>query len=286
MSAADLPAGLGAPIRGPSALGSDSRRFWHLTWTLAVTDWKLRFFGSALGYLWSLLRPLMLFGVLYGVYTLAIGESVVPYFPEAMLLGVVLFTFFSEATKGSASALVQREPLVRKIEFPRLAIPLSVVLSASFNLVLNLVPVFVFLLVDGGRVRLSWLQIPFLLALLMIFAFGVGSLLSAMFVRYRDVEPIWDVTLQVLFYAAPIFYPIELVLQKNQDFWAHLILDNPFSALLQQMRRALFGPAHLSLEQAIGGWMNVLEPVVIGIVITVTGLWVFARRAPRIAEEL
>ena len=274
------------PIKGPSALGSDPRRFWHLTWTLAVTEWKLRFFGSALGYLWSLLRPLMLFGVLYGVYALAVGDNVVPFFPAAMLLGVVMFTFFSEATKGSLSSLVQREPLVRKIEFPRMAIPLSVCLSAAFNLALNMVPVIVFALASGAGVRWSWLELPFLMIALGVLALGTGLLLSALFVRYRDVEPIWDVVLQVLFYGAAIFYPIELILQKNADFWAHLILDNPFAALLQEARHAMFGPEHLSLEQAIGGWGNALEPVVASVVVCALGAWIFARRAPSMAEEL
>jgi ABC-2 type transport system permease protein len=277
---------LGNRIKGPSALGSDRRRFWHLTWTLAVTDWKLRFFGSALGYVWSIFRPLLLFGVLYAVYTVAVGKKgLVPHFPAAMLFGVVLFTFFSEATKGCLVALVAREPLVRKIEFPRLAVPLSVVLSASFSLLLNLVPVLVVLLLDGARPRWSWLEVPPLLAALALFAFGTGALLSALFVRYRDIEPIWDVVLQVLFYASLVFFPIELVLEKYETA-AHLMLDNPVAALLQQGRHALFGPSHLSLEQAIGGWVNVLEPLAIGVIVAVAGLVIFARRAPRMAEEL
>ena len=282
-----IAADLGKPIKGPSALGSDPRRFWHLTWTLAVTEWKLRFFGSALGYLWSLVRPLLLFGILYAVYRLAVGRNIVPFFPEAMLFGVVLFTFFSEATKGCVSSLVAREPLVRKIEFPRLAIPLSVVLSAAFNLVLNLLPVFAFLLIDGGSVRWTWLELPLLLVALAGFAFGCGMLLSALFVRYRDLDPIWDVVLQIMFYASPIFYPIELVLSKRHgETYAHLILLNPFAALLQQMRYALFGPSHLSLVEAIGGWAHVLAPIAIGLGLFVVGAAVFARRAPRIAEEL
>ena len=277
---------LGTPIKGPSALGSDPRRFWHLTWTLAITEWKLRFFGSVLGYLWSVFRPLMIFGVLYFVFSRFVRLDVVPYYPEALLFGIVLFGFFSEATKGSVTSLVQREPLVRKIEFPRLAVPLSVVLGALFNLGLNLLPVFAFLLIDGGSVRWSWLELPVLMAALAVFALGLGMLLSALFVRYRDIDPIWDVVLQVMFYAAPIFYPIELVLSKGKQFLAHAMMDNPFAALLQQSRHALFGPQHLSAEKAIGGWANLLEPLAVGVVVVALGAWVFARRAPRMAEEL
>jgi ABC-2 type transport system permease protein len=287
VSALDTASPLGHRIKGPSALGSDPRRFWHLTWTLAVTDWKLRFFGSALGYLWSVFRPLLLFGVLYAVFSLLLRFDIVPFYPEALLLGIVLFTFFSEATKGCVAALVAREPLVRKIEFPQAAVPLSVVLTALFNLGLNLIPVVIFLLADGGRVRWSWLELIPLVALLAVLAAGVGMLLSALYVRYRDIEPIWDVVLQVMFYAAPVFIPIEYVLiTKHQEFWAHLMLDNPFAAILQQCRRALLGPGHLSLEQAIGGWVNVLEPVAAGVVLVALGAWIFVRRAPRMAEEL
>ena len=122
---------LGPPIKGPSALGADPRRLWHLARTMAVSDFKLRFFGSALGYLWQLVRPLMLFGVLYTVFTqiVRLGSNVELY-PVALLLGIVLFTFFSEATGGALSSLVDREALIRKVDFPRLAVPLS---GSSFS---------------------------------------------------------------------------------------------------------------------------------------------------------
>src|SRR3954454_15880275 len=133
-----IPAGLGAPIKGPTALGADPRRLWRLTWTLATTDFKLRFFDSRLGYLWSLMRPMMLFGVLYLVFTEALKfGSDLPDFPVALLLGIVLFTFFSEATSQAVRSLFNREPLVRKVEFPRLAVPLASVLTATFSLMLN-----------------------------------------------------------------------------------------------------------------------------------------------------
>jgi len=276
---------LGRPIKGPSALGNDARRFAHLTWTLAVTDFKLRFFGSVLGYLWSVFRPLLLFGVIYAVYSIVVGKSVVPYFPSAMLFGVVLFTFFSEATKTSVNSLVAREPLVRKIEFPRAAVPLSVVLTASFNLLLNLVPVLVFLLAAGAGVRWSWLEVPVLLGGLALFACGVAMLVSALFVRYRDMDPIWDVVLQVMFYLSPIFYPIELVIAKTHDWVANVMLLNPFAAVIQQGRRALFGPSYDSVWTVMGGPLA-LVPLGIAVFLVVYGTWYFNRQAPRIAEEL
>jgi ABC-2 type transport system permease protein len=284
VSSVSVPAGLGKPIKGPSALGSDPRRFWHLTWTMAVTDWKLRFFGSVLGYLWSVLRPLMLFGVLYAVFSVFLKVDA-PYYPVALLLGIVLYSFFAEATKGCVGALVARESLVRKIEFPRAAVPLSVVLGATFNLALNFLPVFIFLIAAGAPARWTWLELPLLVVLLALLATGIGLLVSTYFVSYRDVEPIWDVVLQILFYVTPIFYPIQTVLRDHKAV-GQLMMCNPFAAILQQARHALLGPGHLSAAAAIGGWGRMLVPIGIASVLVVLGVWLFDRRAPRIAEEL
>jgi ABC-2 type transport system permease protein len=176
---------------------------------------------------------------------------------------------------------------VRKIEFPRAAVPLSVVLTASFNLLLNLVPVLIFLLAAGAGVRWSWLEVPFLLVGLALFACGVAMLLSALFVRYRDMDPIWDVVLQVMFYLSPIFYPIELVISKTKvpDWVPKAMLVNPFAAILQQGRRALFGPSYDSVWKVMGGPLA-LVPLGIAVFVVVYGTWYFNRQAPRIAEEL
>jgi ABC-2 type transport system permease protein len=281
------PAALAAmrPIKGPTALGSDPRRFWHLTRTLAITEFKLRFFGSALGYLWQLMRPLLLFGILYVLFSEVLALDTAPYYAEALLLGLVLYTFFSDATKGSLGSLVLRESLLRKIEFPRLAVPLGVVLTALFNLVLNLLPVFIFLLVDGGSVRVQWLEFPVLILLLVVLSTGLAMLLSSLYVRYRDIEPIWDVFLSLMFYGSPIFYTISTVAKKSETL-AHIVMLNPFAAILQQSRYAIFGGGHPSAGAAIGGNARLLLPLAIAIAILVVGWLTFSRRAPRIAEEL
>jgi ABC-2 type transport system permease protein len=278
----------GTEVKGPTALGSSPRRLWTLAWALAVTDFRLKFFGSALGYLWQLMRPLMLFGVLYAVFSLFldVGEDV-RFYPVALLLGIVLYSFFNESTSQSVRSLVIRENLVRKIDFPRLAVPLASVLTACFNLALNLVPVFVFLLAAGGRPRVGWLALPPLIGLLALFALGLGMLLSALFVRFRDVEPIWDVVLQVTFYATPIFYPIELLLyDKGWPTVAHLLMVNPFAAILQEARHVVIDPSHASLSEAIGGTVWVLVPLAVLALTVYAGYRVFDREAPRVAEEL
>ena len=279
-------AGLGKPIKGPSALGSDRRRFWHLTRALAVTDFKLRFFGSALGYLWQLMRPLLLFGVLLVVFTqIARFGDAVPNYAEGLLLAIVLFTFFSEATGGAVTSLVNRETLVRKIEFPRLAVPLSVVLQASFNLALNTIVVLVFMLAAGVDVRASWLELPLIIAALAVLSTGISMLLSAAFVRYRDVSPIWDVLTQILFYASGVFFSYETI-SSDHEALANAMVLNPIGALLQQARHAMLGPDYASAATAAGGWARLLIPFGITVLLFVWGFVYFDRQAPRIAEEL
>jgi ABC-2 type transport system permease protein len=276
----------GRPIRGPSALGGDWRRFVHLSWTLAVTDFKLRFFGSVLGYVWQLLRPLMLFGVLLLVFTvfLPLGSDV-PHYDVCLLAGIVIFTFFADSTIGSVSSLVDRENLVRKIHFPRMVVPVAVVLTAYFNFVLNLLVVLGFALISGVTPRAGWLELVPLLMLLGVFALGIAMLLSSLYVRFRDVRPIWEVVAQALFYASPVIYVIDKVESVHQS-WARVLMCNPLSAIITQARHAAISPRIQSAAHAIGGAERLLIPLALVLLVFVLGFWSFNRAAPRIAEQL
>jgi ABC-2 type transport system permease protein len=269
--------------RGPAALGDDLRRFAGLTWTLAVTDFKLRFFGSILGYLWTLARPLMLFGVLYFVFTHVVKfGGGVEHYPVYLLTSVVLYTFFAESTSRGVVSLVERENLLRKIRFPRLVIPCSVTLHALFNLGLNLVVVLVFVLASGIEPRLTWLELVPLVALLVVLATGVTTLLSALYVRYRDIQPIWDVGLQVLFYGSPVFYVIDAMPDSIEEIAA----ASPLAAVMTQARHALIDPSAPTAAESIGEGALALVPLVIVAAVFAVGLWVFARETPRIAANL
>jgi ABC-2 type transport system permease protein len=269
--------------RGPSALGDDLRRFVALTVTLAVTDFKLRFFGSALGYVWTLMRPLLLFGVLYLVFTeiVRFGGDV-KHYPVYLLMAIVLFTFFAETTGRGVTSLIERENLLRKVRFPRLVIPLSVALHALFNLVLNLIVVFVFVLASGIEPRVEWLGLVPLLVLLALFATGVTMLLSALYVRYRDMQPIWEVVLQMLFYASPVIY----VTSTFPDSVEREAMANPLTAIFTEARYLLIDPTAPTAAEAIGGAVRLLIPLFVIVAVFALGLWVFMREAPRIAEEL
>ena len=272
-------------VRGPSALGQDRSRFLSLIRTLTITEFKLKFYGSVLGYLWQLLRPLMLFGILYVVFTqfVKFGEDV-PHYPVVLLLGVVLYTYFAESVSNSVESVVGREPLVRKVDFPRLVIPMSVVGTATLNFGLNLIVVFVFAIASGVEIQWRWLELPLLVGATAVFACGIAALVSALFVRYRDVKPISEVLLQVLFYATPIFYPLELVTEKTLQ--KLILILNPFAVIVQQARHAVVDPSADSVHTVLGSWWLVLIPFALGAGLVALGFWYFNREAPRIAEDL
>jgi ABC-2 type transport system permease protein len=282
---------LGRPISGPGALSGEWRRFWHLTFNIALTDWKLRFFGSALGYLWQLVRPLLLFLVLYVFFTKVakVGATQGPdydYYGAQLLASIVLFTFFTEATTNAVRSVVDNEALVRKVQFPRLAIPLSVVLLAMFNLSLNLIVVLVFALIAGVTPMLTWLEIPLILGTLVILGTGIAMLLSALFVYFRDVMPIWDVVSQVVFYASPVIIPIAVVQQHLSRALFHVYMLNPLAVIFQQFRHAVINPATPSAAHLLGSSAALAEPLAIVLAVFVLGFWVFHRIAPRVAEDL
>ncbi len=267
---------------GPSAFGDDLRRFVSLTYTLASTDFKLTYFGSVLGYVWSLMRPLLFFGVLYYVFTeiFHVGTGVPDYSVE-LLLGIILWTFFLQSTTGSVQSMLGREGLLRKMRFPRLVVPLAITLTALFQLTTNMVPIIVLAVASGITPTLDWLQLIPVIILLAVLASGIGMLLSVLYVRARDIAPIWDVTAQLLFYAAPIIYPVFYYNHHVSHYYAancslnslsdtyvnihtgkicaanpvpvgnnlhlhfigHFLMTNPIAALIAQARHALVGGA-------------------------------------------
>ena len=270
------------PVAGPTSAGGGRQRFLDLLYLISVTEFKKAYFGTVLGYFWSLIRPLMLFGVLLFVFTqvFRVGSDV-PNYPVVLLLGVVLFTFFQEATSLSVTSVVSQESVVRKTQFPRLVIPLAVVLTGLFNLALNLVAVFIFILAYGVSPMWTWVFLPVLILLLTTLTTAVSMLLSSLYVRFRDVQIIWTVLVTMLFYATPILYTLELVPERFRDFY----VLNPLTPLFLQARHWIIDPSAPTAASA-AGWLPLALSMVIFAGICVAAALVFNRAAPRIAEEL
>lgn len=271
-----------AVLQRPSASG-ELRRTLSLTWTLALTDWKLRFYGSVLGYVWMLARPFAFFGVIYVVFTeiASLGDDV-KHYGVYILFAMVLFNFFGEVTSTCVMSMVNRENLLRKMQFPRLVIPLAVVVTGLLNLFATLAAVLIFALGNGVYPDWGWLELPVLIVLLAALATGVGMLLSVLFVRYRDVLPIWEVVSQILFYASPILYVTTHVPESFQRPYT----ANPLASILTEMRHAVIDPTAPDVFATLGGTARAAIPIGIIAGILALGLWMFHREAPKIAERL
>ncbi|HJZ36336.1 MAG TPA: ABC transporter permease [Solirubrobacterales bacterium] len=273
-------------VQGPSALGGGSRRFFDLLKLISVTEFKRVYFGTVLGYLWSLLRPLMLFGVLLLVFTqvFRVGSNKVEYYPVFLLMGIVLYTFFSEATGNAVTSVVSQEGVVRKTQFPRAVIPLATVITSLFNLILNLIIVLVFILAFGVSPAWSWLLFPVALAFLFVGTAGMAMALSALYVRFRDTAIIWVVAAQVFLYLTPILYPVNALGEETKE---RLLMINPLSVIFEQVRVWVLHESQApTAVQAAGGWAGLIPAAVIYVGVVAFGAWYFNREAPRIAEAL
>ena len=250
---------------------------------LVVSDFKLRYQNSVLGYLWSLLRPMMLFGVLYVVFTyvIKVGRGV-PYYPSYLLLGIVLWTFFIESTISGMNAITGRGDLVRKVSIPKYAIVVSTTMSAFVNLCLNMVVVVAFMIFSHVPFRPTILIAPLFIGELMVLSMGVSFLLAALFVKYRDFSHIWEVILQVLFYATPIIYPLTLPPLKIAK-WMSI---SPLTQIFQDVRSLMITPQTLTTKEVFGSQVGRIIPILIVIFVAIVGGLYFGARSRYFAEDL
>jgi len=253
---------------------------------LVITDFKLRYQGSALGYLWALLRPLFLFAILYVFFVevLHIGKEI-EHWGVALLLGIVLWNFFSEVVNQGLKSIVSSGGIIRKINFPKYIIVISTSLSAFINLAINLVVIAIFAAVD--HVSLSWgmLLIPLFIIELYIFALGLAFFLSTINVKFRDIGYIWEVASQALFYGSAIMFPINRVVAMSHDV-AIILLLNPLSQVIQDAR--YFGVSHgvQTVHTLTDNLIVIMTPFIMSIIVFIMGALYFRRRSPYFAEDV
>lgn len=261
-----------------------NQKNYNLLSEMVRMDFKLRYQGSVLGYLWSLLRPLMLFGVLYIVFTkfLRFGDDV-PNFAISLLLGIVLWTFFAEASALSVGSIVSSGNLIRKIKIPKYLIVVSVNISAVINLSLNLIVIFIFMFFSSVDITPRALLILPLLIELIAFALGVSFILSALFVKFRDVSYIWEVVIQMMFYATPILYPLTLVPNINAQI---ILMINPVAQIIQGARAALINPGTLQMQDLTSNVFLIFTPFLIVSVAILVAVIYFRKASPSFAENV
>lgn len=294
-----------------------SRRNQILLKELVKTDFKLRYQGSVIGYLWSILKPLLLFVILYVVFVrvMKFGANV-PHFAVGLLLAITLWNFFGEAAGMGMQAIVSHGDLLRKLNFSKSIIIASVICNALINLLITLAVVIIFSIING--VHYDWhviLVVPLLIELIVL-AFGVALLLATAFVRFRDIGPIWEVFMQAFFYGTPVIYPITQFSDHHLSI-ARLLMLNPMAQIIQDMRFALTNanlPAPIPTLPGVKAGVNtnptiwelfsknvaglmpgapasthsylIIVPYILPFIILALGIWVFNRSSKKFAEIL
>ena len=247
-------------------------------------DFKTKYVDSALGYVWSVAKPLAMFAVLYTVFgrffKLNTGFA---HYPLYLLVGLVVWIFFVDATGVAMTSLVARGSLLRKLAFPHLVIPISVTVSAAMTFLVNLVVVAVFVIVNHISPSLSWLWIPLLITELFVFTLAVGLVLATAFVRLRDVTQLWELILQLLFFGTPIMYPVGFL-----PPWAKPIaFVDPVIQIMQDLRALIVGgPQAVTAADVYHTAWGYAAPVGFCLLVLAFGLWIFQRESPWFAERV
>lgn len=271
------------PNPGPRAIGGDLGRFWTLTRLSAVAQFKLIYAGSVLGYVWTLVRPLAMFAVIYVVFSefLGVGTGIVDY-PAILLFNLLLFQFFADASGRSVQSMVGSESTLRKMEFPRAVIPSAVIVAATFTFALNLIAVLAILLIAGIQPALTWLLLPLLWLALLVFTAAACFLLSTLFVQYRDVAQIWTVVSLTIFYASPVMYPTERI----PEGFRWILAVNPLAPIFELSRKWLVDPSAPGVVEAAGGPWGWYGPALGFAAVVVGAVLVFRKRSRTLAELL
>ena len=254
---------------------------------LVVTDFKLRYQGSVLGYLWSLLKPLFMFAILYVVFGMFFKFGTgIDHYPVYLLLGVVLWGFFTEATSQGLTAIVGRGDLIRKINFPKYIIVISGTVSALINMVLNLLVVLVFMVIGGVDIfHPTTLLFPLVVAELYVLALSLAFLLSAFYVRFRDIGHIWDIIMQAAFYLTPVLYLPTLVIAFS-PLAAKLMFLNPVAQIIQDARYTLVTHNTVTIHNFVQNGLIVALPFLIVLTTAIVAAWYLKKSAKYFAENI
>ena len=270
--------------------GVFSKRNRVLLYELVKTDFKLRYQGSFLGILWSVLKPIMLFMVMYFVFVrfLKITDPTIPNYPITILLGLSLWGFFTEATSLGMNSIVARGDLLRKINFPKYIVIISSMATALISLGINLLVVVIFAIFAGVNFSWNTFLVPFDILLLFAMAFGVSLILATLYVKFRDISHIWEVFMQILMYSTPIIYPISMLV--GAKIWgisiAKIVIMNPIAFTIQNVRHNLIAkevPTFWTLFNNV--WVAII-PLLIVIFLLAFGLWYFNKNSKKFAEML
>lgn len=270
-------------IPGPSAFGDDRQRFWELLWIVSRNEFRQTYANTALGFLWTLLKPLLFFGVIFVVLRgiLRFGAGIENY-PLILVLGLIMFLYFQETTTRCVRAIPVREGIIRKTQFPRIIVPLSISLASAVTMLLSLLAVMPLFFAFGVYPQVDWLLAIPVFAVLILYATALGLILGVGFLHFEDVDQIWSLICRMLLYASPILFPIEVI---PEPFEKVMTVVNPLAPLIELGRVFMIDPAAPGPFDVAGLWLG-LVPFAVIAGLAIYGLRLFRRQAPQMAELL
>lgn len=254
---------------------------------MVKTDFKLRYQGSIIGHLWSILKPFMMFTIMYLVFVQFLKfDDGTPHYAVSLLLGMVTWNFFTEATNMGMLSIAARGDLLRKISFPKEIIVISSIIGAAINYGINIAVVMFFAIINGVQLDFGVLMLLPAFVELITFATGLAFILSSFFVKYRDMGPIWELVLQAGMYSTPIIYSITYIIQRGHTGVAKIMMMNPIAQVVQDLRHHIvFDGATISWDIYDNKWM-VAVPYLISIVVFIIGFTIFKKNSKKFAEIL
>lgn len=256
---------------------------------LVKTDFKLKYQGSVLGVAWSALKPLFLFVVMYFVFVefMRISDPAIENYALVLLCGIAVWGFFSEATSMGMVSIVARGDILRKISFPKYIIVISGMINALISLMINLAIVLAAAVIMGVHFTWNIFWLPLNFIELFALVFGLSLILSTIYVKYHDIQHIWDVVMQALFYATPIIWPLSFVIANSSVAWAaKVVLLSPPAQIIQDIRHNLLAENIQTTWNYVGIWYLQIIPVVLTILILIVGILMFKKQSPRFAEVM
>lgn len=251
---------------------------------LVKTDFKLRYEGSVLGIVWSALKPLLLFSVMYMVFVhfLKFGAGI-PFFAVSLLLAIVLWSFFQETTAQGMRAITGNGSILRKINIPKYVLVVSSSMSALINLGINLVIVLIFALINGVYFTpYAFLIIPIIIELY-VFSLAVSMILSALYVKFKDIGHIWDVIMQAGYFATPIIYPLSMITAMS-PIAAKALMMSPMAQMIQDARWAVVYQETDTVWNLFNFVPYMFIPIVIVIIIAIIGTLYFRKSSKHFTE--
>ena len=271
----------------PSRLTAGAAYYLRVMRVVGRIEFKAKYAGAALGYFWSLAKPLAYFGVLWLVFAhLLRTANQTQNFSLFLLIGTLLFTFFVDAVSTMLPSIVKGGSILRRLAFPPILIPLSASVGICITFFVNMFAVVVFIAIQRVSPRVEWLLVPALLAELYVFTVGLGLFAAALFVRFRDVGQIWEVASQLLFFACAIFFPVGIL-----PVWAQKVAFlNPVVQIIQDVRHAILGgasgPNDVTAATVYAGMGGRLIPILVVVAVSLGAIVFFKREGRYFAERV